>query len=190
MIVDPSWIPHGAAVFFHGYDDPLKAGAGAILSGIIEDVEHAPWSHCGYLSANGRDIFESTIWKGVSGPQWNQLADRLPEYRNGGEVVVMPYLPNCGPSVIQVSSVSEKLMALRDAGKCGYAVAHLVGDLFLDTELGKFYPFKELGERLMEDRGLVCSECLAMVRGLNPWIGVTPAQMYNRPEYGPLIQVI
>jgi hypothetical protein len=190
MIVDPSQVPYGAAVFFHGSTDPLKTGPGAVLSGIIDDVEHGIWSHCGYLKPNGEDLFESTIWKGVSGPQWNKLADRLGEYRDGGKVVIMPYLPGCGPSAVQASSITSYLVGLRESGECSYAVTHLIGDLLLDTALTHFSFLKDLGEDLMRERGLVCSECLAMVRGLNPWSGVTPAQMAARQDYGFQIQIV
>lgn len=188
--LSPSDVPLGAAVFFHGSDDPIKAGSGAILSGIIEDVTNAPWSHCGYLSANGEDLFESTIWHNVSGPQWNKLVDRLPEYVDGGRVVAMPYLPKFAPNWEQVEAVSSNLVALRRVGRCPYAVEHLFGDLVDDTILEHLGIFEQVARYFMCKNGLVCSECLAKVRGLSPWIGATPAQLATRPDYGAPIQLI
>jgi hypothetical protein len=193
-------IPNGAAAFFWGPTDPLKAGPGAVLSGIIEKVTDGGPSHCGYLTwrSGAPQLFESTIWKDVDGPQWNAFADRTGEYVNGGRIVVCPYLPECAPDLGAVEMEAARLIALREAGKCPYAIWHLPADLIEKEkvirkvlDLGGVEHLSELLEKdASKTHGLVCSECLADVTGRTPYIGVTPAQAMAWPVYAPGVQVV
>ena len=200
MQLTPAQIPNGAAAFFWGLADPLKAGPGAVLSGIIEKVTDGGPSHCGYLTfVNGAlQLFELTIWKGVDGPQWNAFADRIGDYANGGRVLVCPYLPECAPDLDAVETEAARLIALRQAGQCPYAIWHLPADLIeKEAAVRRILDcggIEHLAELLEKDatrtHGLVCSECLADVTGHAPYIGVTPAQAMARPLYAQGIQLL
>ena len=134
-------------------------------------------------------LFESTIWHGISGPQWNLFNDaRLTEYRAGGRVIICPYTLAEKPVDATLLNATENLVVLRKSGQCPYAVAHLFGDFFDDTPLSKF--FSGFGADLMKTHGLVCSEALAMVTGHIPFLGVTPAQMAALKCYDAPIQAL
>ena len=194
-------IPHGAVIALWGSDDIRKAGAGALLSGIIEritgdrELPMAP-SHIGILPVCrvvGQPIalFESTIWQGVSGPQLNDIEPRLEEYRNGGYVVAFPFLPKFEPSWPDFWEYVQQLIDLQRQGKLPYAWQHLVGDLmdrskFLRTALDLIGPVP-LGSLIRKTAyaasGFVCSECAestmsaALVRSKARAAGMTSNSM-------------
>lgn len=159
----PFNLPYGGAVFFSGSSDLLKAGFGAILSGIIKDVTHAPWSHCGYLCWQ-RDVlmlFESTEWQHVSGPQWNVFSERLHEYSNGGLVVIIPYRKETAPDPTNLENVTAQLVAMQRAGQCKYGRTDLVADLIDYTLMHRF--LRWAAKKLLRNYNLVCSACLRLV---------------------------
>ena len=190
-------IPYGGAAFFAGSSSVLKAGIGAGLSKIIKVVEKGLWSHCGYVRVSPTGtilLFESTIWDGVSGPQWNNFADRLPEYRNGGMVVVIPYRKETAPDPTNIENATSQLIALRMSGVCHYAVGDLFADLINYTLLHRFLHWA--AKKLQNSYSLVCSECLRLVTdptaNIQSCKGVTPEQEYERALTlgGPPIQVV
>ena len=237
MTLTASDIPHGAAIAFWGPADIAEAirtghfqhihGRG--LSSIIEHItgdKELPLgpSHVGILPVCrvvGQPIalFESTIWKGVSGPQLNDLEPRLSEYTDGGNVIVYPFLPQFEPSWPDFWEYVEQLITLQKQGKLPYAWQHLVGDLmdrakFLRVALDLVTPVP-LGSLIRKTAyaasGMVCSECAegamsaSMVRskaraaGID-WLpktggrglGCAPGELIlpDLPIYGTPIQVV
>jgi hypothetical protein len=196
MQLTADMIPYGGAAFFAGSSSVLKAGPGAILSGIIKGVEKGPWSHCGYVEYKDGLVmlFESTIWDGVSGPQWNVFSDRTIEYRNGGMVVVVPYHKETAPDPTNIGNATSQLIALRMSGNCHYAVGDLFADLINYTLLHRFLHWA--AKKLQNGYSVVCSECLRLVTdptaNIQSCKGATPEQEYERALTmgGPPIQVV
>jgi hypothetical protein len=74
---------YGDVIFFDGSGaaDLVQAGERA-LSNIIEVATGSNWSHCSmvWTTVPSITIIESTIERGVNGPQINSLLDRLAHY--------------------------------------------------------------------------------------------------------------
>lgn len=215
-------LEQGGIVFFSGGLNPFKAGfGGATLSRLIDVVTGSKYSHTAVLlpqqcwSAPGQPrIFESTIWKFASGPQFNNLLPRLQEdyIAKGGHAWVRTYKPEFAPDWKAVIQTATQLDVLRQAGKLHYSVKRLFADAVDKSPVFAALPVAGLLMHLGEhDEGIVCSEAVALAEqggGVDakvkaagfPWlpdvlpvagqpIGCAPADIDKQPTWAQEIQI-
>ena len=177
---------NGGLVAFAGGQDVFKAGAGALLSKIIGDVEKDPNedSHVGLVMPQaywgmspvtnarimgnpGPMFLESTIENGVSGPQYNLVIPTVRRYiKEGGHARFFEFLPEFTPNWPNVWQYGCQTIALQKAGKLHYGVIHLVADLvarqtWLESLVAKVAglpPIDQTAWVMLQGHGLVCSE--------------------------------
>lgn len=152
-------------MIFQGGKNPLKAGPGAVLTDLIDAFTHSDDSHSAI--AFGGQLYESTIEKGVRGPQVNDADERIAEYRHdGGHALLFPFLPQFRPDWEALLAGAEKMIALRKAGKMPYSVKRLFGDAVSRSILFDMValPADGIISYLSDhDLGVVCSEMAAFL---------------------------
>lgn len=169
MITDPKVYAPGGLALFAGGTNPLRAGIeGALISGAIEYITHAPYSHSGIVPPerfwpDGQPwLIESTIEGKVSGPQFNALPPRLQsDYAaKGGHAWLLPFQSEFEPDWNMLWQHAQHMIALQKAGKLHYSVARLFADATARDPLWAALPAAGAIDWLAEHyRGIVCSEC-------------------------------
>jgi hypothetical protein len=211
-MIDPSPLSSGGILACYG-STKLRAFPGALLTDIIEKVTKGGPSHIATLLPGGSRIFESTIYQGVSGPQFNTLADLEADYQDGGKILLYRFLPEFQPHWDSWFASAQQMNLLRAQGKLCYGYWHLVRDLVARDLSGA--PGAPAIERLTGSQsGVVCSEAAAIALeagGLNiacvnsgvAWlpgskpdagspIGCAPSDLIPLalPVYMPVVQIL
>lgn len=197
-------------VLFHGGKNPLKAGPGAVLTGLIDAFTRSADSHSGF-AVDGK-LYESTEENGISGPQVNDLAARVAGYtKQGGSSHLYQFLPQFEPDWEAVVAGAQKMIALREQGKMPYNVKRLFGDAVQRSLVFDLVclPADGILEYMAEhSMGVVCSEMagtLMMYGGTAakvaaagiPFlplqhgqpIGCAPQDLQNMPIYQPPVTI-
>ena len=162
-------LSNGGVLFFAG-GVGLKAGLGGIVSEAIDLFSESCLSHVAIALpdsvARGGWMAESTIWAGVSGPQFNFIAPRFQEdyLAKGGRGWLRRFAPGFEPNWPALLAQATLLDGQRIAGKLHYSVKRLFEDACFRLGSLAYLPPELLIERLGEtDKGLVCSEEAAML---------------------------
>lgn len=214
----------GGLVAFSGGTSVRKAGLlGATLSFLIEKITRSKLSHVAivppafYWHDSQPWILESTIWKGVSGPQFNPLPARLhADYElKGGHASYLAFQPAFEPNWPDLWAHGQQMIQLQKAGKLHYSVKRLFADAVNRSVVFDAISLPAAGiiERLSQaDHGLVCSECAgllmqgggvnskAVARGI-PWlpaavpiagqpIGCSPQDLEEMPIWATPIPIL
>lgn len=208
----------GGLVFFAGGRNIFKAGLiGAILSGAIAKITGSPedLSHVGivpplaYWSSPGHAaLIESTEWQGISGPQLNDLEQRLSvDYEaKGGHAWFKGFQKQFAPDWPAVWTAALQMFDLVKQRKLHYSVERLLGDAVERDWVFSALPFAGILEHLSKsDKGIVCSDCagllcqaggvdehckaagvawLPKVRPAGQPIGCSPEDLWELPIFG------
>jgi hypothetical protein len=170
----------GGLLLFAGGLDPLVAGPGALLTGLIDVMTKAvpvgngkavKMSHSAIcMPSRGRApyIYESTKGGGIpSGPQRSDLAALLAEYAKGhGHAWLFPFMPQFEPDWAAVEAAALHMIALREAGLMPYNVQRLFNDAEQRSLIFDLLAMPAAGIIAYEgarSKGVVCSEEAALL---------------------------
>jgi hypothetical protein len=161
----------GGMLACYGGTNPAKAGlGGAFLSTVIEKVTNGP-SHIALLLTDCTDslnVIESTIYKGVSGPQLNPLEVLFEDYeKEGGHVDFYQFKTIFDLDLEGLMDEVVHLVSLRESGHLPYGILHLPEDLLARQSWLSHLVDKVSGKNSIEqlellaysNHQLVCSEC-------------------------------
>ncbi len=160
----------GGVAAFAGGTSIAKAGAGAIVSKLIDLFSGSNLSHVAlvppssYWQSSDPWMIESTEWQGVSGPQFNALEPRLQiDYANeGGQAWFLPIKPECMPLWDRIWTQAQEMFAAVKAGKLHYGILQLLEDANYRDAILDALPWSGAVDYAAEqDRGIVCSGCVA-----------------------------
>lgn len=223
VIQNLALLAQGGLVGFQGGANPFQAGLqGSILSRLIELFTGGKLSHVGLVLPlrywkNGilPAVVESTIWKGVSGPQINDLTSRLElDYvKAGGHAWFWPFQAALAPDWFLLYAAAIDMCTQVANGKLHYSVKRLFADAVERNLAFSLLPVSGLLVQLSEhDLGIVCSECAGLLMqagGVDtkvknariPWlpkvepiagqaIGCSPEDLRSMPIYAPPVQLL
>ena len=220
MTLDTVLFAAGGLLCCAGGTNLLKAGPGAVVSELIkvecpaEEPGEFALSHVimalpqkYWLDPKKPRGLESTIWKGVSGPQINDLEDRLTEdyEKSGGHVALYRFLPAYDLDWAAVWACGQQLIAHREAGKLHYSIERLFEDAAVRIPYWRILlPLDLVVELGKHDDGLVCSEEVGLLEragglkqklgelwlpnsklGAGCIIGCTPEDVRDMPVFFP-----
>lgn len=112
--------------------------------------ENAPW------------IIESTIWQGISGPQFNRLGPRVEQdyQAKGGHAWFQPFRAEFVPAWPALWAQAQQMFQLVAEGKLHYGVERLFADATARSRWFAALPAAGVLDWMAEhDHGIVCSDC-------------------------------